>query len=436
MKQSLRFVLSLLTTIFYTATFAQPQTALSTTQMLAIVKPSIVNITVLDNPSAPQDLKTLPDTPLAKVGSGIVIEGTHGLIATNAHVLNKSATIIVTLQNGERYHGRIIGMDKSYDLAVIAINNQHLKPLPFANSDQAKVGATVYAIGSPFGLEETVTSGVISAKNRTHVGASNYQNYIQTDAPINMGNSGGALVDTQGNLIGINTAIITPNSGSIGIGFAIPSNIAKAAIEQLIKYGKIKQGVLGVIVQMVTHDLARAMNLKNAKGALITEVVPGGPGDKAGLKPMDLVKTANDWTIHSGTDLHNFMGLTAPGSIIHFTVMRNQKTIRIDAISGGMKSLPEPKTAKFLAGLSLEGLTILEPTSDQVQSGVMVLNATINSEAAMAGLMPMDLIVAANNEKTPDLQHLIHAANKARGQLLIKVHRNGRNFYLVINQAN
>ena len=437
MKQSIKLLIGLLIGTFFSAALAQPQTAPSPTQMLATVKPSIVNITVIDNnaPTAPQD-PNMPPESLAKVGSGIVIEAEHGLIATNAHVLNKNSTIIVTLQNGERYHARIIGMDKSYDLAVIAINNKHLTPLPVANSDETKVGDTVYAIGSPFGLEQTVTSGVISAKNRTHVGTSTYQNYIQTDAPINMGNSGGALVDTQGNLIGINTAIITPNSGSIGIGFAIPSNIAKAAIQQLIKYGKIKQGVLGVIVQMVTHDLARAMNLKSSKGALITEVVPGGPAEKAGLQPMDLITKANDWSIKSGTDLHNFMGLTAPGSSIDFSVIRNQKTITIKATAGDTKSLPEPKTAPFLAGLSLESFKILEPTSDEIQSGVMVLNASISSQGAMAGLMPMDLIVAANNQDTPDLQHLINAANKADDQLLIKVHRNGRNLYLVINKDN
>jgi serine protease Do len=402
--------------------------------MLAAVKPSIVNITVIDKPnSAPADPKKPPHA-LSKVGSGIVIEAKHGLIATNAHVLDKDATIIVTLQNGERYHAKIIGMDKSYDVAVLAINNHNLKPLPIANSDSAKVGDTVYAIGSPFGLEQTVTSGVISAKNRTHVGRSAYQNYIQTDAPINMGNSGGALVDAQGRLIGMNTAIITPNAGSIGIGFAIPSNMAKAAIQQLIQYGKIKHGALGVIVQMVTHDLARALHLNGGKGALVTEVIPGSPAAKAGLKPMDLVKKANDWTIKNGTDLHNFMGLTAPGSTVHLKVIRNHKMITLKAKAGDQKSLPTPKTAPFLAGLSLESFKILEPNSAQVQAGVMVLNADVSSQGAMAGLLPTDLIVAANSEATPDLKHLLEAAHKASKQLLIKVHRNGRNLYLVINK--
>lgn len=438
MKKHARILINIF--IGATATFSMTgfaQTATPTaTQMLAAVKPSIVNITVIGKPpTAPQNPKKLPHSS-AKVGSGIVIEAKHGLIVTNAHVLSKDATIIVTLQNGERYHARIIGMDKSYDLAVIAINNKHLKVLPIANSDKAEVGDTVYAIGSPFGLEQTVTSGVISAKNRTHVSQSGYGNYIQTDAPINMGNSGGALVDSRGRLIGINTAIITPNSGSIGIGFAIPSNMAKAAVQQLIKFGKIKHGVLGVIVQLVTPDLARAMDLKGGKGALITETVPGGPAAKAGLKAMDLVKKANEWTIKSGTDLHNFMGLTAPKSKIHLTIIRAGKTMVINAIAGDKKSLPEPKTAPFLAGLSLESFKILEPTSEQVQSGVMVLNATISSQGAMAGLMPGDLIVTAGSSNTPDLKHLIDAANKAKKQLLLKVHRNGRNLYLVVNKDN
>jgi serine protease Do len=433
-KALITLVLAVASIAFSTTSLGQPR---SITNMLAAVKPSIVNITVIGKPSPtpPQDPKQPPE-PVGKVGSGVVVEAKHGLIVTNAHVLSKDATILVTLQNGERYHAHLIGMDKAYDLAVIAINKKNMTVLPVANSDNAKVGDTVYAIGSPFGLEQTVTSGLISAKNRSHVSSSDYQSYIQTDASINMGNSGGALVDTHGHLIGINTAIITPNAGSIGIGFAIPSNIVKAAIQQLIKYGKIKHGVLGVIVQPVTHDLASAMKLGIGKGALITEVVPGGPAAKAGLKPLDLVIQANDWTIKSGTDLHNLMGLTAPGSKIHFTLIRSHKKMTLKATAGDKKSLPGPDTAPFLAGLSLESFKILEANSAQVQSGVMVLNAAISSQGAMAGLMPGDLIVAANGENTPDLKHLINAANKADKRLLIKVHRNGRNLYLVVNKDN
>ncbi len=429
-KSLLILSFSALTATAFTAKAAAP----SVTQMLAAVKPSIVNITVIDQPSMDPDQDKKSSGPSSKVGSGIVIEAKHGLIATNAHVLNKGSTIIVTLQNGERYHAKIMGMDKSYDLAVLAINNHELEPLAFANSDETQVGDSVYAIGSPFGLEQTVTSGVISAKNRTNVSDSDYQSYIQTDAPINMGNSGGALVDANGRLIGINTAIITPNAGSIGIGFAIPSNMAKAAIEQLIKYGKIKHGILGVIVQMITPDLAQAMHLHASKGALVTEVVQDSPAAKAGLKPMDLVVKANEWSIRSGSDLHNFMGLTAPGSVIDFTIMRDQKTIHLKGKAGNEQSLPAPKTAPFLAGLSLESFNILEPNSDQIQSGVMVLNADISSQGAMAGLLPTDLIVSANGEATPDLNHLIDAAHQGKDQLLIKVHRNGRNLYLVINK--
>lgn len=433
MKRIASKLIALSLTIALTSAAMADRQPLSAEDMLATIKPSIVKIIALNHSPSSQEDSHAPG--LSKVGSGVVVDAKHGLIATNAHVLEEDGTLIVTLHNGERYHGHIVGMDKSYDLAVISINNHDLSSIKIANSDHAKVGDTVYAIGSPFGLEQTVTSGLISARNRAIPGKSDFQNYIQTDASINMGNSGGPLVDAKGRLIGINTASIVPDAGgSIGIGFAIPSNVVKAAIKQLIEYGKIRCSALGVIVQPITPDLARALKLNSKDGALITEVIADSPAAKAGLKPMDLITQANDWEIRDGTDLHNLMGLTAPDSTIHFHLIRNGRKITTNATSGDKNILSAGKTVPFLAGMHLEGSKVLEPNSDQVQAGVFVLDVSPESQAILAGLMPGDLIIAANHHQTPDLKKLIAQAKKANNTLLLKVHRNGRNLYVVINQ--
>ena len=408
----------------------------SNAKMLTVVKPSIVNINIVPtgptSAQGPVDPRSAhPKPPQMTVGSGIIIDSKKGLIVTNAHVVRKNAMIVVTLQNGERFHAKLIGMDKSYDLAVLAVNNQHLTALPLANSDDLAVGSTVFAIGSPFGLQQTVTSGVVSAINR---GQLNGHNFIQTDAPINMGNSGGALVNKNGKLVGINTAIITPNAGSIGIGFAIPSNVVKLAVKQLIENGKIESGVLGVIVQTPTTDLTNVLHLNHSKGALITDVLPGSPAQKAHLQPLDLVLHANGWVIDNANDLHNLMGLTAPGSSLHFTILRNNRSLNIKATAGNPKKLPAPKAVPFLSGMLLESSTTLEENSDRLHSGVQVSGIKTTSQAALAGLMAGDFIIEANKKRTPDLQTLVRIAKSSKDQLLIKLHRDGRSVYFVINR--
>lgn len=264
--------------------------------MLNKTTPSVVNIAVeklipqTPNPLQPEmDQNTAP-TKVLGVGSGVIIDAKKGYIVTNAHVVKDQKIMVVTLKDGRRYRAKVIGKDEGFDLAVIQIHANHLTALPIGNSDQLKVGDFVVAVGSPFGLTQTVTSGVISALNRQEPRIDNFQSFIQTDAPINPGNSGGALIDLEGKLIGINTAIVTPSAGNIGIGFAIPSDMVKSVAEQLIKYGKVERGMLGVTAQNITPELADALNLKHNKGALVTKVVAESPAAKAGVEVQEIIK--------------------------------------------------------------------------------------------------------------------------------------------------
>lgn len=337
---------------------ASNQPTASLEGMLKNVIPTVVNIYVQGqlppghpmmpnapmsppSPNKPQPTMSGPQK-FSDFGSGVIVNAKEGYIITNAHVVRYAQTIVVTLNDGRRYRGKLIGMDNASDIAVIKINADHLTAIPFADSDKAQVGDYVVAIGSPFGLlTQTVTSGVISALNRSDLGIEGYENFIQTDAPINPGNSGGALVNINGELVGINTAIITPTQGSVGIGFAIPSNMAKSVIDQLIKYGKVERGLLGVIVQPLTPDLADALNVSGVKGALITQVNPGSPAAKAGLQVKDIVIKIDGKSIENAAQLRNTIGLLRVGTTISLEVLRDNKKLTMSAtISPPKKPLP------------------------------------------------------------------------------------------------
>src|SRR3990167_8850107 len=326
--------------------------------MLAKVTPAIVNIYVegeqltrVDQllPERGEDGRKVPVKSFA-VGSGVIFDAAKGLIVTNAHVISNEKVIVVTLKNGERYHAKLIAKDTGYDIAILHIDATDLTQLPFANSDNVKVGDFVTAIGSPYGLAQTVTSGVVSALNRAHPQIEGYQNFIQTDAPINPGNSGGALLNMQGELIGINTAIVAPDAGNIGIGFAIPSNLTQSVIDQLLKYGKVKRGVLGVIVQNLTPELADALNLHHHKGALISEVEPNTPAESAGLKVGDVVTAVDHHPTNSAAQLRNTLGLIHPGTKASITFIRDNKTKTVTIDVANPKKIKE-KMLPYISGM-------------------------------------------------------------------------------------
>ena len=264
-------------------------------------------------------------------GSGVIVDAQQGYVLTNAHVVANETSIVVTTKDNRKFPAKLIGRDTETDVAVLKIEPAHLIAVPFGDSDKLQVGDFVVAIGNPFGLGQTVTSGIVSALGRTGLGIEGYEDFIQTDASINPGNSGGPLVDLRGNLVGINTAILAPGGGNIGIGFAVPINMAHSVMDQLIRYGEVKRGRIGVVIQDLTPDLAQAMNTTHTAGAVIARVDPGSSADHAGLKGGDLVIAANGMPVRDGAQLHNTIGLSRIGDEVQLTVERDgsERTVQV-----------------------------------------------------------------------------------------------------------
>lgn len=407
--------------------------------MLKKVMPAIVNIYVQGETPGRPPVYTGPNQPpnnskFEDIGSGVIVDPNQGFIVTNSHVVRDADVVIVTLSDGRRFKGEVIGADSASDIAVVKINATHLTSVPFGNSDKVQVGDFVVAIGSPFGLlTQSVTSGVVSAMNRSDLGIENYENFIQTDAPINPGNSGGALVNLEGQVIGINTAIIAPSGGNVGIGFAIPSNMVMNVMDQLIKYGKVTHGLLGVMIQNLTPDLADALNASGVKGALITQVNPGTPGAKAGLQAKDIVEAVNGNPIDNAAQLRNAVGLTRIGSEITLKVLRNNKNLNLTV----KLSQPQPPTgsASLLAGLRLRDYDEIDFDAREIK-GVQILDLDDNSPAALKGMQPEDVIVSANSQPVTTVTQLIAAANKSPKRLLLEVKHVGAGTTFVVLDNN
>ncbi|CBS87963.1 Do family serine endopeptidase [Azospirillum lipoferum] len=314
--------------------------------MLEQVTPAVVNISVLSQaPQAENPLLrdpffrrffNLPDQmpqgrPQVSAGSGVIVDAANGYVVTNSHVVENAQEIAVTLKDRRRLRAKLIGRDAATDIALLQIKAESLTALPLGDSDRAKVGDFVVAIGNPFGLGQTVTSGIVSALGRSGLKIEGYEDFIQTDASINPGNSGGALVNFQGELIGINTAIIGPAGGSVGIGFAVPVTIVRSVMEQLREYGEVRRGRLGVAIQDLTPDLAESLNLKGDEGALIAKIERGSPADSGGLRSGDVVVAVDGRAIRSATDFRNRIGLLRVGTPVQLTVVRNggQKSVTV-----------------------------------------------------------------------------------------------------------
>ncbi len=310
------------------------------------VTPGVVNISVLsrqpqeENPlmrdpffrrffNLPEQPRDTP--PRMSAGSGVIVDPRKGYVLTNHHVIQNASEIMVTLKDRRRLKASLIGTDPATDIAVLKIEASDLVALPLGDSDALKVGDFVIAVGNPFGLGQTVTSGIVSALGRGGLNIEGYEDFIQTDASINPGNSGGALVDLRGQLIGINTAIIAPAGGNVGIGFAIPTNMVKAVMDQLIRYGEVRRGQLGVVVQDVTPDIAHALGMERLTGAMITRVNKGSAAEAAGLKTGDVIVEMNGKVIEDASDLRNRVGLVPTGERLELSVNRNGKLITLRA---------------------------------------------------------------------------------------------------------
>jgi Do/DeqQ family serine protease len=267
-------------------------------------------------------------------GSGVIVDAAQGYVLTNAHVVENANSIEVTTKDNRQIKAKLIGRDADTDIAVLQIPTGDLTAVPIGDSDRLQVGDFVLAIGNPFGLGQTVTSGIVSALGRSNLGIEGYEDFIQTDASINPGNSGGPLVDLQGRVVGINTAILAPGGGNIGIGFAVPINMARQVMDQLIRYGEIRRGRIGVAMQELTPDLAQALGTKHTQGAVIARVEAGSPAERAGLRTNDLIVAINGVPMRSGTELRNRVGLSRIGDEVELTVERGGQerdvTVRIE----------------------------------------------------------------------------------------------------------
>ena len=363
-----------------------------------------------------------------------IVDAKNGYIITNAHVISDAQSVTVTLSDGRHFTAKIIGEDKPSDVAVLQIKAKNLTALTMADSNKLKVGDTVAAIGNPFGLNQSVTSGIISALGRTTLGIESYENFIQIDASINLGNSGGALIDRQGQLIGINTAILAPNRGSIGIGFAIPSNMAKSVMLQLLEYGNVKRGVLGVGVQDVTPELANAFHINTTNGAAITQILPDSPAQLAGLQVGDIVTVVNGSNVKNAGEVVNTVGFLRVDSKVNIDVLRNNKhlTFNVTLSDPSKRKQIEEKADPFLYGVALKDFTLLSPIHGNVQ-GVLVVALDEDSNAWNSDLRPGDVITSVNQQKIISIQELKAAASKANKALLLNVLRGGSAVFLVIN---
>lgn len=425
---------------------ASGQSSSELSKMLQGVMPAVVNIAAQgeiilpDNPFAEPAPKGAPVAPMRQrqfesLGSGVILDAKNGYIVTNAHVLRDANIITATLSDGRVFKAKLLGMDPASDIAIVQIKTNKLTALPMGNSDQLKVGDFVAAIGSPFGLNQTVTSGIVSGLQRNNLGIEGYENFIQTDASINPGNSGGALVNMQGQLIGINTAILAPGGGNIGIGFAIPINMVHGAMMQLIKYGSIRRGVMGVMVQDLTPALAEAFHLPgNTTGALVTEVLPDSPAAMAGLHSGDLIQSLNDQAITSGPQLKNTIGMLRAGTPVTIKLLRDGKsiTLKVETADPVKYSQVTEQANPFLAGVTLQDFNQFTSAHGHVV-GVQVLGVMENSIAFRSGIRPGDVITSANQKPVTTFKQLKQIAKESKEQLLLNVlRRAGGASYILI----
>jgi serine protease Do len=371
------------------------------------------------------------------IGSGFVISA-DGYILTNNHVVEDADQIKVKTLNGKEYEGKVVGRDPKTDLALVKINGApDLEALKLGNSDSLKVGNWVVAIGSPFGLDQTVTAGIVSAKGRA-IGSGPYDDFIQTDASINPGNSGGPLLNTAGEVVGINTAIYSQSGGNVGIGFAIPINMAKEIATQLKEQGHVTRGWLGVGIQRITPELAKSFGLKEDKGALVSEVVKGGPADKAGVETGDVIVQFDGKQIADSNDLPRMVAVTPVGKLVTVKVLRKGDVLDRQVKIGQLEQKEEVAdvSPRKSLGMSLQNLTpeIARGLGLKSDKGVVIANVVPGSPAEEAGLRAGDVIRQVNRASVKDLENLKEMIEKAKDQetILLLVERGENTLFAAI----
>ena len=407
--------------------------------VLERVIPSVVNIytqtrvrirsPLLDDPFF-RRFFNVPDVPRERVsqslGSGVVVDAEQGYVLTNNHVIAGATHISVTLADGRSFAAEVIGTDPDTDLAMIRIPPDNLRALPLADSNQLRVGDFVVAVGNPFGLGQTVTSGIVSALGRAGFRGLEFQNFIQTDASINPGNSGGALINLRGELVGINSAIFTPSGGNVGIGFAIPSAMAKFVMDQLARFGEVRRGTLGIYVQDLTAELAGAFGLKNGKGALVAEVVGESAAERAGIQAGDVITAIADNPVNNAREFHNIEGQLPLGESVTLEFFRNREKQQTRLNAEALKVLNGGAIDRRLRGATFEELPS-KLRSDRIK-GVLLSGLESGSQLARNGLRPGDIITAVNRQGISDLSDFQGAVGSVRGGLYLQFHRNGGDY--------
>ena len=416
--------------------------------MLEKVTPAVVNIStrgrvrVQDNPllSDPffRRFFNIPNQALERetqsLGSGVVVDAKRGYVITNNHVIDKAEEITVVLRDRRQLKAKLVGTDPETDIAVIQVPPESLAEITLADSDKLRVGDFVVAIGNPFGLGQTVTSGIVSALGRSGLGIEGYEDFIQTDASINPGNSGGALVDLRGELVGINTAILSPGGGgNVGIGFAIPINLVRDIMDQLIAQGKIKRGRLGVMLQDLTPQLAAAFGINQADGAVVSQIVPGSPADKAGLKAGDVLVSVNDRLVHNSADLRNFVGLLRVGQTVKLDILRQGAKRSLSAvITAGVQARMKGEAVNpRLAGAEFG---VVEEDGSLADRNEQIVAVSVERDGAawQAGLRQGDLVISVNRLQVRNFEEFKQAASRSRRGLLLNLQRGEQAFFVLL----
>ncbi|NRB72283.1 MAG: Do family serine endopeptidase [Xanthomonadales bacterium] len=409
--------------------------------VLEEVTPSVVNVytrtrvqvrsPLMDDPLF-RRFFSLPDVPRERVsqslGSGVIVDAAAGYVLTNNHVIENADDIAVSLQDGRSLQAELVGRDADTDLAVIRIPAEGLSALALADSSELRVGDFVVAVGNPFGLGQTVTSGIVSALGRAGVRGLEFQNFIQTDASINPGNSGGALINLRGELVGINSAIFTPSGGNVGIGFAIPSSMARYVMEQLILYGEVRRGTLGVSVQDLSLELAEAFSVAPGSGVLVAEIVRGSVADMAGLQPGDVLTGLAQRSIRNAQDFMNAEGQAPVGEPLTVTYLRDGRSRE-----ARLKLAPTPRVQGGELDGRLRGALFTElDAGDRARglSGVLLESLERDSRLAYKGLRPGDVITAVNRQPVTGMVAFQALLETPQGRLLLQLRR-GREAYIV-----
>ncbi len=415
------------------------ETLPSLAPVLREVTPSVVNVytqtrvrvrsPLLDDPIF-RRFFNVPDTPRERVsqslGSGVVVDAEKGYVLTNNHVIARADEIAVGLKDGRSLEAKLIGTDPDSDLAVIQIPAKDLRALPLADSDRLQVGDFVVAVGNPFGLGQTVTSGIVSALGRTGLRGLEYQNFIQTDASINPGNSGGALINLRGELVGINSAIFTPSGGNVGIGFAIPSRMARYVMDQLIRFGEVRRGTLGLFVQDLTADLAGAFAMESSQGALVAEVTAGSAADEAGLAPGDVLASIDGHTIQNAQDFYNSEGQLALGESLQVQYVREGKTRQASLVIKALPKLEGGDLDKRFEGARFSELNVR--LKQKNYTGVLLDELDPRSRLAYEGLEEGDIITGVNRQQVRSLAEFKASLQGSTRGIVLQIRRKNRSY--------